>query len=635
MAGQKLLIVEKIPDLQESHQQLLALLVRQFGLNAYTARQHLLGRGLALFARGTGGKLDKIAGLLERAGVRRWLLEPNPPRFAPARVRALEIGEDAVTFQTQKGAVAIPRGATVLAVLADLSGEVIEKSVRRLLAQNAYRGADHLTQIDDDELYKTVLQGTPALDLYLLDSERQPTSAVRIFAGRFDPKGLGARNTLSATGNIDQLVRLVRETADTFRLNLDFGLAQLPGCRLKTAAESSEAARENLTSLTRYGWLAADLWAHDKTAQEPGGETPAGLLAGALLAEAAADEPPETVSAAAAPPKPGLPAPPDPAAGLAPFQRRLLAQIAAAGCGALFFAFGGKHVGLEGALLFGLRTGLIPGILSAALFWGGFHYLRLKRRVENTPTSKVRSMAMGMVEVHGRAIRQYALVSPMSQMPCVYYRLRKYRRDRNSSWRLCSESSSGHVPFQLEDETGRVTVNPQGAWVRARNSQHGAPGGLSSSGMFDNEKWVEEAIPEGTSLYVLGFARPRRKPHRPLRERTIEALRELKLNRAQLHRYDADGDGRISHEEWETARSDVERQVLHQSLAEKRERVRQEEHIEIGRPDARSLPFLIAETASESHLTRKYGLFTVPLFVAALGTALWALVKILQLTGTT
>ncbi len=35
-----------------------------------------------------------------------------------------------------------------------------------------------------------------------------------------------------------------------------------------------------------------------------------------------------------------------------------------------------------------------------------------ERQIENTPTSRVRSVAMGMVEVKGQAIRRYALLSP-------------------------------------------------------------------------------------------------------------------------------------------------------------------------------------------------------------------------------
>ncbi|HSG29605.1 MAG TPA: GIDE domain-containing protein, partial [Candidatus Krumholzibacterium sp.] len=218
--------------------------------------------------------------------------------------------------------------------------------------------------------------------------------------------------------------------------------------------------------------------------------------------------------------------------------------------------------------------------------------------------------------------------------PCIYYRLRKYRRKHRSgsstsSWVLVSDVSSDRVPFLLQDETGTVTVDPKGAsiaGIRREGSGGIAPHFLVTGEAFHgDEKWVEEIIYEGTSLYVLGMARPRREAGSTLREKTALALRRLKGDRQAMQRYDADGDGTISPEEWEDARADVERKILHQSLAEGGGRKRQEEHLEIARPTPRSLPFLIAETASEERLTRKYNIFSVVLFVGAVVCAAWAL----------
>jgi len=244
-------------------------------------------------------------------------------------------------------------------------------------------------------------------------------------------------------------------------------------------------------------------------------------------------------------------------------------------------------------------------------------------------------MAMGMVEVHGRARRLYALVSPMSQSPCIFYRLRKYRRDRNDRWKLVRQMDSRHVPFQVDDGSGRVTVDPTGASVRAKTRRTGYPGESSLAFTafrheYEDEKWVEDLIYEGTSLYVLGFASPLKEERPTLRERAAARLRDLKLDRRALHRYDTDGDGRINPVEWDAARNDAEQAALQEHLAERGVRKRQEEHLIIARPRQRGLPFVIAETISEAALIRRYGLISVPLLLAGLIAVGFAVFKLLE-----
>jgi hypothetical protein len=229
----------------------------------------------------------------------------------------------------------------------------------------------------------------------------------------------------------------------------------------------------------------------------------------------------------------------------------------------------------------------------------------------------------------------YALVAPMTQAPCVFYRLRKYRRDRNEQWKLVREVDSRHVPFQVDDGTGRVTVDPAGASVRAKTRQSGYPGQspltfTAFNREYENEKWIEDIIYEGTSLYVLGYARPLKEERLSLRERTTATLRDLKLDPRAMHRYDTDDDGQISEAEWNAARSDAEQIALQEHLAERNVRKRQEEHVVIARPRQRKLPFVIAETVSEAHLTRKYGLVSIPLLIAGLAAFVFAVYKLLE-----
>ena len=279
----------------------------------------------------------------------------------------------------------------------------------------------------------------------------------------------------------------------------------------------------------------------------------------------------------------------------------------------------------------------VPAIAAIALSWSGFYFILLKRQIENTPTSKIRSMAMGMVEVHGQARRVYALVAPISQTACAWYRIRKYRKDSRDNWKLVREEDSGHVPFQIDDGTGMVVVAPKGASVKAKikhTSYQGQPGmSFTGSAFGDNEKWVEEIVYEGASVYVLGYAQPLREERVSLRERTMAKLRQLKLDPRAMRRYDANGDGQIDQTEWEAARSDAEQMTLKEYLAEQSERKRQEEHLVIARPPQRRLPFVIAEAESEAHLTTRYGWFSLPLLLGGVVALVFAIFKFLQFMG--
>jgi hypothetical protein len=99
------------------------------------------------------------------------------------------------------------------------------------------------------------------------------------------------------------------------------------------------------------------------------------------------------------------------------------------------------------------------------LFYHGFQLLQRKRLIMNTPSSKIRSAAMGLVEVSGLATGPYTLKAPITGVPCFYYRTMVWQwkqRDKGSSW--VKEADEGlHVPFYLDDGSACVLVDPQGA----------------------------------------------------------------------------------------------------------------------------------------------------------------------------
>jgi len=174
----------------------------------------------------------------------------------------------------------------------------------------------------------------------------------------------------------------------------------------------------------------------------------------------------------------------------------------------------------HGLMLYCL-VGLCAGI---CIFVKGFRLLLRRRLILDTPFSKIRSASMGMVEVSGQAVGPYTMAAPITGRSCYYYRtlVWEWRQEgKNKRWvKIAGETM--HVPFFIDDNTGRVLVDPRGAdldlhcdfeqefcdsFFTIKNS---APPNvhsfLSRHGIFTSNKIkVEErCIKPKNSLFILG-----------------------------------------------------------------------------------------------------------------------------------
>jgi hypothetical protein len=107
----------------------------------------------------------------------------------------------------------------------------------------------------------------------------------------------------------------------------------------------------------------------------------------------------------------------------------------------------------------------IGALAGVYLFFRGFSMLSRKRLIENTPSSKIRSAAMGLVEVSGLASGPYTITAPITGLPCYLHRSLAWemrQQGKNSQWVKVADETL-HVPFFLDDNTGRVLIDPQGA----------------------------------------------------------------------------------------------------------------------------------------------------------------------------
>jgi len=121
-----------------------------------------------------------------------------------------------------------------------------------------------------------------------------------------------------------------------------------------------------------------------------------------------------------------------------------------------------RHNDNPTGLLIWCFIGFCTGI---GLFFYGFRLLQRRRLILDTPFSKIRSAAMGMVEISGQAVGPFTLTAPITARPCYYYRTLVWeykQRGKNKEWvKIAGECF--HVPFFIDDNTGRMLVDPRGA----------------------------------------------------------------------------------------------------------------------------------------------------------------------------
>jgi hypothetical protein len=164
------------------------------------------------------------------------------------------------------------------------------------------------------------------------------------------------------------------------------------------------------------------------------------------------------------------------------------------------------------------------------------------RRLRITPVSTTGSSKTGIVAINGRAKSWKPLLSPISSVPCAYWRVTaEYTEPVPSGtegWTIESKkifSADLRTPFFIEDDTGRILIDPQGAEMDIHCKEYNgyiSRHGLSDEkpatmdervirfiGSLDNKEQqdfrahdfftiAEYYLPEDETLYVLGRRYP-------------------------------------------------------------------------------------------------------------------------------
>lgn len=185
------------------------------------------------------------------------------------------------------------------------------------------------------------------------------------------------------------------------------------------------------------------------------------------------------------------------------------------------------------------------------------------RAIADMPTSRIATAAQGYVELIGRGlpINGLPLLSPLNQLPCLWYRYIIEHRDSRNRW-VTEDSGESNASFIIDDGSGQCLVDPEDAelliskkerWTRA------------------NRRYTQWLLIERQSIYVIGEFRTHGSVDLELKhnEDVKHLLGEWKRDfKGLLQRFDRDGNGVLDLEEWQRARAQAKREVaaMHHEL---------------------------------------------------------------------
>ncbi|MFA6014985.1 MAG: hypothetical protein WC742_07935 [Gallionellaceae bacterium] len=239
------------------------------------------------------------------------------------------------------------------------------------------------------------------------------------------------------------------------------------------------------------------------------------------------------------------------------------------------------------------------------------------RAIVGTPTSKIASAAQGYVELIGKGkyFNATPLISPLLQLPCLWFRYRIEHKNSKHKWHAESAGESAG-PFLLDDGSGVCVIDPANAEIIAAHKD------TWNKGEYRYTEWRLANIDR---LYALGeFKTLGGSTAAPQTDDEIKAvLAEWKTNRTDLHaRFDLNNDGELDMREWAVARRAAHRE------AEKRvnlARSAPDTHYLVQPADGRL--FLLSNLTPEQ-LVRHYSVWTwghLFIFFGALSAIAWVI----------
>ncbi len=203
-------------------------------------------------------------------------------------------------------------------------------------------------------------------------------------------------------------------------------------------------------------------------------------------------------------------------------------------------------------------TGLMLAscLIGTSSFFAWYANLRRYRTIADTPTSRVNSAPQGYIELVGKGVYpdgKSPLTSPVSSQPCLWYRYLVETKTGNKWHRV--DSGTSNEQFGLDDGTGLMLIDPANAEVITSNKH------VTKKRHSRHTEWL---LVDGEILYVIGehLTQSGSTADLNLRNDVSDLLAEWKRDRVGImKRFDLDGDGKISIDEWEAARKAAKNEV--------------------------------------------------------------------------
>ena len=192
--------------------------------------------------------------------------------------------------------------------------------------------------------------------------------------------------------------------------------------------------------------------------------------------------------------------------------------------------------------------------------------------ISGTPTSPIRSLAIGLVEVTGKVKQgEETVISPATGLECCLtkYKLQELkvthtRNGRTTSWRTV-ESVFLYRPFYLQDKEGaQILVDPKDAELFLPCETYYPNTGLPANAV-GSIRYLEQAIYVNNILYVLGEAKKKSR-FSDLQGEVSDNLAILRGDPEKMAALDKNKDGQVDAIEWEQAIQKVESRVTEEMI---------------------------------------------------------------------
>ncbi|MFH0796897.1 MAG: hypothetical protein V2A65_07565 [Candidatus Omnitrophota bacterium] len=192
-----------------------------------------------------------------------------------------------------------------------------------------------------------------------------------------------------------------------------------------------------------------------------------------------------------------------------------------------------------------------------------------------TPTSRIRSLALGLAEINGFVELRDPVISPatgqkccLTKYKCQELRVTYTRRGRTTSWHTI-DSGFLFVPFYLKDEKGnKVLVDPADAELDLPCETYYTK---FDSGFVKIEegttRYLERAIYPRMFLYIMGEVK-KRTSLSDLQEEVGDQLAVLRGSPEKTAAYDENKDGKLDFQEWDKAVAETEEKVKEKLFTE-------------------------------------------------------------------